>query len=198
MLEGLQLRQAGKINELLENKPDVTKRRNIVSHGPSVSPARDARPAPLQRQCQAALRGEAGCIGCTATLWANDREAGHGRIDRTVFRRFSGYSAMAIGRDNGPPVDSKADGDTSLLPLHRHREENLISPCVQPKRSTQKAAHEVRQHMATAHGISTQSASALAHAPDPPPLRPGKTVMVNMCALTRIAQTVASHAESAI
>jgi hypothetical protein len=49
--------------------------------------------------------------------------------------------------------------------------------------------------MATAHGISMQSASALAQLLTAP-LRPENTVMVNMCAIARIAQTVASRAES--
>jgi len=43
--------------------------------------------------------------GGTASLYANDVKIGEGRMDKTVFFRFSGYAGMDIGRDNGLPVD---------------------------------------------------------------------------------------------
>ena len=39
--------------------------------------------------------------GGTVSLYANDEKIGEGRIEKTVFFRFSGYSGMDIGRDNG-------------------------------------------------------------------------------------------------
>lgn len=44
--------------------------------------------------------------GGTASLWANGRKIGEGRIDRTVPVAFSSYSGMDIGRDNGLVVDA--------------------------------------------------------------------------------------------
>jgi arylsulfatase len=44
--------------------------------------------------------------GGTVSLYANDVRIGEGRIEKTVFFRFSGYAGMDIGRDNGMPVDS--------------------------------------------------------------------------------------------
>lgn len=40
------------------------------------------------------------------TLWANEKEIGEGRLERTVPVAFSTYSGMDIGRDNGLVVDS--------------------------------------------------------------------------------------------
>ncbi len=43
----------------------------------------------------------------TVTLWANDRQIGEGRIDRTVPVAFSTYAGMDISRDNGLVVDRR-------------------------------------------------------------------------------------------
>jgi arylsulfatase len=43
----------------------------------------------------------------SVTLWANDRQIGEGRIERTVPVAFSSYSGMDISRDNGLVVDSR-------------------------------------------------------------------------------------------
>jgi hypothetical protein len=43
--------------------------------------------------------------GGEVTLLVNDKPVGGGRMDNTVPFRFSGYSGMDIGRDNGLPVD---------------------------------------------------------------------------------------------
>ncbi|MBV8218407.1 MAG: hypothetical protein JO325_08075 [Solirubrobacterales bacterium] len=50
--------------------------------------------------------------GGTVSMYANDVKIGEGRMDKTVFFRFSGYAGMDIGRDNGLPVD-RAYGDRS-------------------------------------------------------------------------------------
>ena len=43
--------------------------------------------------------------GGTVSLYANDHLIGEGRMEKTVFLRFSGYSGMDVGRDNGLVVD---------------------------------------------------------------------------------------------
>ncbi len=45
--------------------------------------------------------------GGEVTLLVNDKPVGGGRMDRTVPFRFSGYSGMDVGRDNGLPVDRR-------------------------------------------------------------------------------------------
>ncbi len=90
--------------------------------------------------------------GGMVSLYANDRLIGEGRLEKTVFLRFSGYSGMDVGRDNGLVVD-RAYADTApyaftgtvtkvvfdLKPAARHEDE--------------KALHEGATHGATAHGI---------------------------------------------
>ncbi len=39
------------------------------------------------------------------TLWANDKQIGEGRLDKTVSLIFTTYAGMDIGRDNGGVVD---------------------------------------------------------------------------------------------
>ncbi len=43
--------------------------------------------------------------GGTVTLWANDRQIGEGRLDKTISLIFSTYAGMDMGRDNGGVVD---------------------------------------------------------------------------------------------
>ena len=91
--------------------------------------------------------------GGTVSLYANDQKIGDGRLEKTVALRFSGYSGMDIGRDNGLVVDrayvAKAPYPFTgtvkrvtfdLKPAARHEDD--------------KALHEAATHGATAHGIS--------------------------------------------
>ena len=91
--------------------------------------------------------------GGMVSLYANDQLIGEGRLEKTVFLRFSGYSGMDVGRDNGLVVD-RAYADKApyaftgavtkvvfdLKPAARHEDE--------------KALHAAATHGATAHGIS--------------------------------------------
>ena len=43
--------------------------------------------------------------GGNVTLWANDKQIGEGRLDKTVPIAFTSYAGMDIGRDNGGVVD---------------------------------------------------------------------------------------------
>ncbi len=43
--------------------------------------------------------------GGKVTLWANDRQIGEGRLDKTVSLIYSTYAGMDMGRDNGGVVD---------------------------------------------------------------------------------------------
>ena len=91
--------------------------------------------------------------GGTVSLYANDQMIGEGRLEKTVFLRFSAYAGMDIGRDNGLVVDRAYAAKApyaftgtvkkvvfDLKPAARHEDE--------------KALHEAAAHGATAHGIS--------------------------------------------
>jgi len=43
--------------------------------------------------------------GGKVTLWANDKQIGEGRLDKTVPIAFTSYAGMDMGRDNGGVVD---------------------------------------------------------------------------------------------
>jgi len=43
--------------------------------------------------------------GGTVTLWANGKQIGEGRLDRTISLIFTTYAGMDISRDNGGVVD---------------------------------------------------------------------------------------------
>ena len=56
------------------------------------------------RCCSRQMR-HAGGSGGKVTLWANDKQIGEGRLDKTVPIAFTSYAGMDIGRDNGGVVD---------------------------------------------------------------------------------------------
>ena len=91
--------------------------------------------------------------GGMVSLYANERLIGAGRLEKTVFLRFSAYAGMDVGRDNGLVVDRAYAAKApyaftgtvkkvifDLKPAARHEDE--------------KALHEAATHGATAHGIS--------------------------------------------
>ena len=43
--------------------------------------------------------------GGRVTLWANDKQIGEGRLDKTISLIFTTYAGMDMGRDNGGVVD---------------------------------------------------------------------------------------------
>ena len=65
--------------------------------------------------------------GGTVSLYANDQKIGEGRLEKTVFLRFSAYAGMDIGRDNGLGRRPRLRGQGSVR-LHRHREESHLRP----------------------------------------------------------------------
>ena len=90
--------------------------------------------------------------GGTVSLYANDKKIGEGRIERTVAVRFSGYSGMDIGRDNGLVVDRAY---ASKAPYAFTGTVKKVVFDLKPStHEDEKALHEAGAHVATAHGIS--------------------------------------------
>ena len=85
--------------------------------------------------------------GGTVSLYANNEKIGEGRIERTVAVRFSGYSGMDIGRDNGLVVD-RAYAAKAPYALHRHGEEGRLRPQAEHTRGREGAARgrRARRH----------------------------------------------------
>jgi len=76
--------------------------------------------------------------GGTVTLWANEKQIGEGRLDKTVPIAFTSYAGMDIGRDNGGVVDLNYEEKApyaftgtvkkvvfDLKPAHQAAEEDL-------------------------------------------------------------------------
>jgi arylsulfatase len=90
--------------------------------------------------------------GGSVSLYANNEKIGEGRIEKTVAVRFSGYSGMDIGRDNGLVVD-RAYADKA--PYAFTGTVNKVVFDLKPgSHDDEKALHEAGAHIATAHGIS--------------------------------------------
>ena len=90
--------------------------------------------------------------GGTVSLYANDEKIGEGRMEKTVFFRFSGYAGMDIGRDNGLRRRPRLRGQ-GAVPFTGHGEEGRLRPQA-GSHEDEKALHEATAHVATAHGIS--------------------------------------------
>ena len=90
--------------------------------------------------------------GGDVSLYVNDRKVGGGRMDHTVPVRFSGYSGMDIGRDNGLPVD-RSYADRSPFPFtgRIHQVTFDLQPHLRP--ADEDSVNEARHHGLVAHGI---------------------------------------------
>ena len=91
--------------------------------------------------------------GGEVSLFVNDRKVGGGRMEHTVPVRFSGYSGMDIGCDNGLPVErAYADKSPFRFTGHIHR----VTFDLRPHLSAQDEdkVQTARQHALVAHGAA--------------------------------------------
>ena len=91
--------------------------------------------------------------GGMVSLYANDQLIGQGRLEKTVFLRFSGYSGMDVGRDNGLVVD-RAYADKAPYAFTGTVKKVVFDLKPAARHEDEKALHEAATHGATAHGIS--------------------------------------------
>ena len=91
--------------------------------------------------------------GGTVSLYANDQQIGEGRLEKTVFFRFSGYSGMDVGRDNGLVVD-RAYADKAPYPFTGTVKKVIFDLKPAARHEDEQALHEAAAHGAAAHGIS--------------------------------------------
>ena len=90
--------------------------------------------------------------GGEVTLVVNDQPVGGGRMDNTVPFRFSGYSGMDIGRDNGLPVDrSYADKSPFAFTGTIKKVVFDVNPHLD---EDEQALHEHAHQGLAAHGMS--------------------------------------------
>jgi len=91
--------------------------------------------------------------GGEVTLFIDGRPVGKGRMDHTVPVRFSGYSGMDIGRDNGGVVDRSYE---SQKPFAFTGTVNKVVFDIKPHLSEQDelTVHTAEQHGQAAHSLS--------------------------------------------
>jgi arylsulfatase len=94
--------------------------------------------------------GTGGMVG----LYVNDRKVGEGRMDHTVPVRFSGYSGMDVGRDNGLPVD-RSYADRSPFPFTGTIHEVTFDLQPHLTAEDEEAMQKAHQTGMVAHGLST-------------------------------------------
>jgi hypothetical protein len=91
--------------------------------------------------------------GGEVTLFVDDEPVGSGRMDHTVPLRFSGYSGMDIGRDNGLPVD-RGYADKSPFAFTGTIRKVVFDVAPHLTEVDELAIHEHEQQGALAHGMS--------------------------------------------
>ena len=92
--------------------------------------------------------------GGEVTLLVNGEPVASGRMEHTVPGRFSGYSGMDIGRDNGLVVD-RSYADKAPFAFTGEIKQVTFDIAPQPeRRRTQQALHEHAEQALAAHAAS--------------------------------------------
>ena len=91
--------------------------------------------------------------GGTVSLYANDQQIGEGRMEKTVFLRFSAYAGMDVGRDNGLVVD-RAYAAKAPYAFTGTVKKVIFDLKPTASHEDEQALHQAAAHGATAHGIS--------------------------------------------
>jgi arylsulfatase len=91
--------------------------------------------------------------GGEVTLLVNDRPVAKGRMDHTVPVRFSGYSGMDIGRDNGGVVDRGYE-HRKPFPFNGTIEKVVFDIKPHPSAEDERELHAAAHHGHSAHALT--------------------------------------------
>ena len=89
------------------------------------------------------------------TLWANDKQIGEGRLDKSISLIFTTYAGMDIGRDNGGVVDLTYEDKAPYT--FTGTVKNVVfdlKPTTAHGHDDEQALHEHSAIHAVAHGVS--------------------------------------------
>jgi hypothetical protein len=100
-----------------------------------------------------AADGAKPATGGVVTLFVNDEAVGSGRMEHTVPIRFSAYSGMDIGRDNGGVVDLSY-ADRKPFPFNGTVKKVVFDVKAHPSTDDEAALHVVAHHAHAARGLS--------------------------------------------
>jgi arylsulfatase len=90
--------------------------------------------------------------GGRVTLWANDKQVGEGRLEKTVSLIFTTYAGLDVGRDNGGVVDLAYE-DKAPYPFTGTVKNVVFDLKPAPTHEDERALHEHRTRVAVAQGI---------------------------------------------
>ena len=90
--------------------------------------------------------------GGDATLWANGKQIGEGRIPHTVAMLYTTYAGMDIGRDNGGVVD--LDYEDKAPYAFTGTVKNVVFDLHPAHQEAAEALHEHREIHGVAHGMA--------------------------------------------
>ena len=88
----------------------------------------------------------------TVSLWANDRQIGEGRLDKTISLIFTTYAGMDIGRDNGGVVDLAYEERAPYA--FTGTVNNVVFDLKPHTHEDEQALHQHASHQTVAAGIS--------------------------------------------
>ena len=89
--------------------------------------------------------------GGNVTLWANDKQIGEGRVEKTAAMMLTSYAGMDVSRDNGLVVDLDYE-DKAPYPF-TGKVKNVVFDLKPGTHEDQKALHEHESIHAVAHGV---------------------------------------------
>ena len=91
--------------------------------------------------------------GGNVTLWANGRQIGEGRLDKTIPVLPSSYAGMDVGRDNGLVVDLEYE-DRAPYAFTGTVRQVVFDLKPAGTHDDERALHEHASIHAVAHGVS--------------------------------------------
>ncbi|MFN8469603.1 MAG: sulfatase-like hydrolase/transferase [Caldilineaceae bacterium] len=90
--------------------------------------------------------------GGKVTLWANDKQIGEGRLDKTVPVAFTSYAGMDIGRDNGGVVDLNYEAKAPYA--FTGTVKKVVFDLAPSAHEDEMALHQHNMHEAVAAGVA--------------------------------------------
>jgi arylsulfatase A-like enzyme/uncharacterized membrane protein len=88
--------------------------------------------------------------GGSVTLWANGKQIGEGRLDRTCSMLFTTYAGMDMGRDNGGVVDDAYEDKAPYAFTGTLR--NVVFDLMPMSHADEQALHQAAQQAGVGHG----------------------------------------------
>ena len=91
--------------------------------------------------------------GGKVTLWADDKQIGEGRLDKTISLIFTTYAGMDMGRDNGGVVDLAYE-DRAPYAFTGTVKKVVVRPQAATRTRTRRRCTSTTRRSPSAHGAA--------------------------------------------